>query len=434
MVKILFIDVDESVNTNLLSKTSSRLFGMSALAFPQLYAVTPSKHDASFIDEKNKKINLKKDYDYDIIGISTVTCNSGRAYELADEFRRRGKTVVLGGWHPSAIPKEAKEHADAVIVGEGDYTWPQFLKDFENEKIKPFYYEEKPVDLRSIPIADEKILKGISVYSGFQATRGCPVGCNYCAMGNRKFGKKLRTFPLDSVIKSLKSIPQKYIFFHDSSLTSNPKYSKELFSAMKDLNKKFLCYGNAKVLAHDKELCKLSMEAGCLGWYIGFDSPLQASINSIPKPTNIVSEFKKTVDTIHDHNMIVIGTFILGFDTDTKKIFNQTKDMIQDLEIDSFGHNILTPFPGTVIFERFEKENRILTKNWSDYDGMHVVFEPKNMTPQELIDGSSSLHEYFNPKIDFLNKLFRSIKVAKWSLFFPAIYGTTYQAKKQKSR
>jgi len=431
-MKILFVDADFTKNNNFLLKKITRIIGMSSLTFPQLYAVTPDQYDVDFIDEKYKKINLKKNYDYDIIAISSVTCNIKRAYELADEFRKRGATVVLGGWHPSALPEEAKEHADSVVIGEADYTWPDLLKDFEKGQMKPYYHEKKPVDLKSIKIADDKILEGFSIYSGFQATRGCPVGCSYCAMGNRKFGKKLRMFPLDSVIESLKSIPQKYIFFHDSSLTSNPRYSKELFRAMKDLNKKFLCYGNANVLANDKELCRLSSEAGCLGWYIGFDSPLQESINSIPKPTNIVSEFKKTIDTIHDHNMIVIGTFIVGFDTDTKSIFNQTKNMIESLEIDSFGHNILTPFPGTRIFKKFEKENRILTRDWSKYDGMNVVFEPKNMTPEELLEGSNNLHEYFNPKIDFLNQLFRSIKVAKWSLFFPALYGTTYQFKKQK--
>jgi radical SAM superfamily enzyme YgiQ (UPF0313 family) len=237
-------------------------------------------------------------------------------------------------------------------------------------------------------------------------------------MSNSKYGKMHRVITIEKVIKEIKAMPQKMLFFFDSSLTINPVYTKSLFKEMKKLNKKFTCYGNVNVLANDEELCKLSREAGCLGWYIGFDSISQDTLNCIPKNTNKVDDFNSAVKNIQKYDMLAVGTFIVGFDTDKADIFDKTIKLAEDLNIDLPGVNILTPLPGTSVYKRLDKEGRILTKDWSKYDGFHVVFTPKQMTVEELEIGSSKIMEHFGLKTDKFSWLSNIIKYGVWSSSF----------------
>ncbi|EMR74596.1 hypothetical protein MBGDF03_00305 [Thermoplasmatales archaeon SCGC AB-540-F20] len=202
---------------------------------------------------------------------------------------------------------------------------------------------------------------------------------------------------------------------------------------MKELNKKFFCYGNANVLLRDEELLKLAHEAGCMSWFIGFDSVSQKSINTIGKRTNKVNEYTAVINKIHDFGMNVEGSFMFGFDTDTSDIFDCTLEFICDSEIDKAEFHILTPFPDTPLFDRLEKQNRILTKDWSKYDSKNVVFKPKHITAEELIDGVEKMYAgFYNPsnmlKIigRYVNKGFYPL-VSSVSLSFQ---GLKYSSKK----
>ncbi|RLF41920.1 MAG: B12-binding domain-containing radical SAM protein [Thermoplasmata archaeon] len=356
----------------------------SFLSLQQIAAITPEKHEVEIVDEKFSDIDF--DEEYDLVGISCLTCNAPRGYEIADKFRKRGVKVALGGYHPTVLPDEAKEHADAVVIGEAELTWPKLIEDLERgKKLKPFYVSEEFVDPKLIPPAKRTDDIPTSI-APIQATRGCPVGCKFCTV-HRVEGRVHRTRPVENVIEEIQSIKCKYLFFVDASMTINTDYTKKLFKEMMGLNKRFDCYGNVNVLARDDKLLKLASEAGCFRWQVGFESVSQAAINSVGKRTNRIEEYRKAVKKIKDYGMMVAGLFMFGFDTDTTDVFDNTLEMLKELDLDTAAFAILTPYPGTAIFEELDKQNRILTKDWSKYNEGNVVFQPKNMTVEQLLEG-----------------------------------------------
>ena len=381
-----------------------KIFLSPSLSFQILAALTPYEYSIKYVNEEYKKINFNEDCD--LVGITSTTINANHAYQIADEFRKRGVKVVIGGWHPSVLPNEAKEHADSVVIGEAEDIWPKLLRDFKNKDLKAIYKQNKPVDLNKIPFPDKKRLKyseGLMV-SGIQATRGCTKGCKYCSITNSPYGRIFRVRPIETVIKEIGNIRQKILYFCDSSLTLNPEYSKELFKSMIDLNKKFYCNGNIDVLSSDEELIKLASKAGCVEWSIGFESISQKSLDFIGKKTNKVENFKSAIEKIHDHGMGIKGNFIFGFDEDRLDIFTKTLDAIYDWKLDSAEFNILIPFPGTPLFKQLQKEQRILTYYWPLYDCSHVVFQPKHMTAQELLSGTIEINKKFHSKYNIINR------------------------------
>ncbi|HID26053.1 MAG TPA: B12-binding domain-containing radical SAM protein [Thermoplasmata archaeon] len=325
---------------------------------------------------------------------------------LENEFRKRGVFVVLGGWHPSALPEEAKQHADSVVIGEAEETWPQLLKDLENKKTKPFYIPTRPVDPKLIPFPFNVYPDGPIL--GVQATRGCPFGCEFCAITNMRFRNVFRMRAVEDVVEEIKTLPGKTFNFHDNSLTINPTYTKQLLREMKGLDKKFYAFGNINVLGSDEELLKLASEAGCVGWLIGFESMSQESLDIVGKKTNVVQTYLDSVSKIHDYGMIILGSFVFGFDGDKKEVFDLTDDFVRKSEIDVPDAMILTPYPGTPLYDKLEREGRILTKNWSKYNFEHVVFKPKHMTPDELLENTKGLYRKWHGTPHFMKRVIKS--------------------------
>jgi len=398
----------DSPKNKLLNLLLSKIFySPRPILFHLLRSLTSGEHSVDIIQVRDSSdVDFSKKYD--IVGITCITRYAFLSYKIADEFRKNGSFVVLGGYHPSALPWEAKQHADAVFIGEAEDTWPLFLKEYELGKPRPFYIPTKPVDLNKInlPMNIDDKGKQFAIY----ASRGCPVGCEFCAISNMRFGRYFRKRNINKIIEEINAHSGKYFVFRDSSLTIDPNFTKKLFKAMVGINKKFVAMGNINVLLHDDELLKLSQEAGCIGWLIGFESVNQESINEIGKITNKVDEYISAVKKIHDYGITVDGTFVFGFDHDTPDIFDKTYDFVQKSEIDRFLSMILTPYPGTPLFERLEREGRILTKNWDKYNMEDVVFKPKNMTPEELYYKSRELHEKAHQiSIDF-PKIFKSTR------------------------
>jgi len=358
----------------------------------QIAAITPKKHTVTVVNERYSKINFEEQYD--IVNINFTTSTTPRAYEIADIFRKKGVTVVLSGLHASALPDEAKQHAESILLGRGELNWLKLLEDFEKNKLKPVYEPVKYNEKVHIPPTNIK-LPGFVITRAIEATRGCPYKCEFCPETNIPGGSHYYTRPVDDVIAEIKAIPQKTIMFYDNSLTIHPKYSKTLFKKMKGLHKKILCNGNVDVLANDEEFVRLSKEAGCVAWLIGFESVSQKTIDEIGKKTNKVDEYFQAVKNIHDNKMAVIGCFIFGFDTDTYDVFDDTLKTIKELKIDVADFCILTPFPGTPIFNKLEKEGRILTKDWVNYNLKTAVFQPKKMTEDEIHKGMQKMYSEF---------------------------------------
>jgi len=380
----------------------------------QLAAITPKKHSVRVVDERYSDINF--DEKYDIVLINFNFSSVARAYEIADIFRKKNTTVVLSGWYPSVFSKEAKQHADSVLIGKNETSWLELLDDFENNKLKPFYGPKK-YD-KSVKIPPTKVeIPGFVITGAIEATRGCPYMCEFCPEANIPGGSQYFTRPVDEVIDEIKSIPQKTIMFYDNSLTVNPNYTKSLFKKMKGLNKKFFCNGNADVLANDKELVRLSKEAGCVSWLIGFESVSQKTLDEVGKKTNKVDEYIRAVKNIHENKMAVIGSFMFGFDTDTPNVFDKTLKMIGDLQIDIADFCIVTPFPGTPLYKRLENEGRILTKDWSRYNMKTVVFQPRNMTNEELLNGVKKMYIDYYSTQNTIKRVTKSIRFGFYPFF-----------------
>ena len=390
-----------------LHSTVLRATYHKSLALEMLSAVTPKEHEV--VIKKTNYDNAVLDEKYDLVGIHCVTGDSPFAYKVADRFRDCGVTVFLGGYHPSALPEEAKQHADAVVIGEAEETWPLLLKDFENGKLKSFYKQTNPIDGEKIPSQIETNHKDF--FPAIQASRGCPYQCEFCSETIINCRKIFRPRPIKNVIEEIKLLPGKSFIFHDPSLTIDPEYAKNLFKKMMGLNKHFFCNGNVDTLCKDDKLLILARQAGCLGWLVGFESISKESLDSVKKKTNKIENYSNAVEKIHDNHMMVCGTFVFGFDGDTIDVFRKTKEFVEESGIDVPDALILTPFPGTPLYNRLEKEKRILTKDWTRYDHKHVVFQPKNMTPEELLENTYNLYKEFFTIGNSIKRTIKSINL-----------------------
>jgi radical SAM superfamily enzyme YgiQ (UPF0313 family) len=302
------------------------------------------------------------------------------------------------------------------LIGRSELSWLKILDDFEKNDLKPFYQPIKYDNSVKIPPTNVYI-PGFVITGAIEATRGCPYRCEFCPETIVPESSQFYARPVEEVIAEIKSIPQKTLMFYDNSLTINPDYTKSLFKKMKPLNKKFFCNGNSNILAVDKELIRLSKEAGCVSWLVGFESVSQKTLDEIGKTGNKVDEYFQAVKNIHDHGMAVIGSFMFGFDSDTKDVFDETLKTIKKLEIDIADFCILTPIVGTPVFNKLDKDGRILTKDWSKYDMKNVVFEPKNMTPEELLQGVKRMYTNFYSTSYTVKRIVKSLRLGLYPFF-----------------
>jgi radical SAM superfamily enzyme YgiQ (UPF0313 family) len=386
-----------------------KLFGESiSLTLPQVAASTPNEHTVEIIDENYDKLNF--DCKVDLVGITCLTMTANRAYEIADIFRNIGIPVILGGNHPTSVPEEAKNHADSVVVGEAEIVWPKLLLDFKKGELKEFYIADKTISPGMIPEPRRDLLKKRYSSDGLLIKRGCPNRCEFCTI-SQFYGKGVR--PIENVISEINKINSKTIFIYDSNLTWNMNYTKNFLRKIQDVNKNWLANATPNVLLKDDEFLKLAKDANFFCWLIGFESISQRSLDGISKKHNKVEDYISTIRKIKSYGMVIVGTFIFGFDEDTPDIFDETLKTINDLEIDMAEFHILTPFPGTVLYERLKKEGRLLTADWSKYTTTNVVFEPKNMTIEELFNGTRKVAREFHSLMKIFERFYKSLELTK---------------------
>lgn len=425
-MKILLLMPHPNANRSLFTR-----FTYPSLTLQQIAAITPKEHHVEIVDERFGRVNFNKDYD--LVGISCLTYNSIRGYEIANIFRKKGTKVVFGGYHASLLPEEAKQHADSVVIGEGEETWPKLLKDLEKGSLKPFYRAEKLLEPEEIPPARHDIGLFTPFTEAIQASRGCPTGCEFCAMQMVE-GPRFRGRLVENVINEMKTLRAKIIFFADASLTINPTYTKSLFKGMKEINANFECFGNMNVLTRDDELLKAASDAGVYKWYIGIESISQENINAAGKRTNKVKEYAKAIKKVKAHGMSITGFFMFGFDNDTPDIFQKTLQAIYEWELDEASFSIVTPYPGTRLFKRLEEAGRITSYDWSRYTEGNVNFKPNKMTEQELLEGIRDIAaDFFSIKSSFRRSYNKNnLNPFKSTLKFTANMSARYFYKNEK--
>lgn len=324
----------------------------------------------------------------DLVGISAITGTANEAYHIAKHFRNRKIPVVLGGVHPTIIPREAQHHADSIVVGMAENTWPQLLTDFANGSLKHRYDNNECADewLRNIPAPRMDLIRrsGYMMPNSVQATRGCSKTCDFCSVPTvwNRFQKR----PVGDVIRDIKKLKGKFIGFGDVNLIDDIDYAKELFAGLIPLKKKWGGLATTEV-GKDAELFDLIVKSGCKFLLIGFESVNQPSLNAIAKGFNHDNEYKDLIKQLHSAGISVQGCFVFGFDHDDQSVFKDTVERVQELKIDIPRYSIYTPYPGTRLFNRLIFEKRILSFNWDNYDTMHVVFQPKQMSCEQLYSG-----------------------------------------------
>ena len=411
--------------------TYKRALRYAPLTLATLVALVPPElgFDVKVIDEGAECWEPKDYLDYDLIAISAMTGTAVRSYAMADYFRRHKVPVIMGGIHPTLMPEEAKLHADSVVTGLAEESWPQALRDFCNGQLKPFYRMRPDLNLSDFytPVPDRSIFdrkKYITVNS-IEATRGCAFKCTFCAVATA-WNNRYYTRPVDSLIAEIRGLEGDELCFLDPSLTCNREYSLQMFRAMKPMNKWWVGCSTIDV-AHDPELLRAMAESGCRGLLIGFESVSPQSLAEVKKPFNDVKRYREAVRKFHDYGIGIQACFVFGLDTDDRDVFKRTVEFIYESEIDLPQFSVLTPFPGTAIYHELASQNRIIESNWALFDAEHVVFKPKNMSVEQLQAGLI----YAWQKSYSLRSIFKRLSGSRCllSISIPANLGYNYYAR-----
>ncbi len=355
------------------------------LTLTTLAALTPPDVEVKITDENVEPIDFEEDVD--LVGVTGMVMHAPRAYEIAQRFRERDIPVVMGGPHASSLPFEAKEHVDAVVIGEAENVWEALIEDYKKGCLKPFYKEDGFCSMERLPFPRLDLLRkdAYMTTNCVQTTRGCPHQCDFCHV-THFFGKTYRCRPVDEVIQEVTRLEGDFLVFIDDNIAGNRRYAKELFTRLRPLKKKWASQASV-TLARDPELLKLAAESGCVSLFIGVESLSSENLKDVNKAFNQAHQFEDAMRALHDHDIMVLAGFIFGLDHDDEGVFERTIRFCERNRIELPSFFILTPLPGTALFQRMESEGRLLHKDWSQFNGATVVFRPKLMTEETLQSG-----------------------------------------------
>lgn len=397
--------------------------GSPPLALMQVAALTPPGVDVAITDENVESIPF--DEPADLVGITALTAAAPRAYQIAAEFRSRGVPVVMGGIHASVVPEEASQHVDAVVIGEAEGVWARVVEDARRGGLQRLYRSDDhpPLDRMPSPRRDLIHVRRYRVPNVLQATRGCPFDCSYCAVTSF-FGRTYRCRSLDAVMEEYAGLPDGPVAFLDDNIVGHPPFAQQLFARLKEVKRTFACQASATLLRAG-ELIQQAADAGCRLVFVGLETLSAANLAKVGKRINRVDAYRELVKRLHDHGIACVGSFMVGMDDDDSSVFDRTVDWAEDAGIDVGQFSVLTPFPGTRLYRELDAEGRVVERDWSRYDGTHVVFRPAKLSIEELEAGLRRMYARFyswgriarrsaaglNPLVGFVNGMYyQSIK------------------------
>jgi radical SAM superfamily enzyme YgiQ (UPF0313 family) len=397
------------------------LLGMT---LPYVAALTPQDIRVEIKDDMLEDITFREDCD--LVGLTCMSHQAPRAYQLAAGFRRRGIPVVMGGFHATLAPRECQEHADALVLGEAEESWPRLLRDFQAGRLQPRYKAEQLSDLKNLPVPRYDLLnlkryKALNIPS--QTTRGCPFNCSYCEV-TQVYGGKFRHRPVDEVIHEIREIQRltksKFIYFVDDNFVANRRHAMEVMERLIPLKLIYGCLATANV-GDDPEVLDLLARSGCLHVNIGMESISPDSLKAINKKQNKIKDYERQFKALRDRGIGFSINVMFGLDGDGPEIFDTTVDFLNHVKAPATFMFILAPRPGTKVQSQLLQEGRIFDHDWTHYTGFQVVYHPKHMTAKELQEGYWRANRRFYSPLAMLKRYHRAsyaIDMLIFNLYF----------------
>lgn len=408
-MKVLLIQPTGFRENGRLDRRKRRwLLGMT---LPYVAALTPPDIQVEIKDDMLEDVTFREDCD--LVGLTCMSHQAPRAYQLAAGFRRRGIPVVMGGFHATLAPTECQEHVDALVLGEAEETWPRLLRDFQAGQLQPRYQAEHLSDLKNLPVPrydllDLKRYKALNIPS--QTTRGCPYNCSYCEV-TQVYGGKFRHRPVDEVIHEIQEIQRltnsKFIYFVDDNFVANRRHALEVMERLIPLKLIYGCLATANV-GDDPEVLDLLARSGCLHVNIGMESISPDSLKAINKKQNKIKDYERQFKGLRDRGIGFSVNVMFGLDGDRPEIFDTTVDFLNHVKAPAAFMFILAPRPGTKVQSQLLQEGRIFDHDWTHYTGFQVVYHPKHMSARELQEGYWRANRRFYSPLAMLRRFHRS--------------------------
>lgn len=379
---------------------------MEPLCFAILKSLTPPDIDVSLYDERLEEI--PRDLDSDLVAMTVETYTARRAYQIADHYRRRGIPVVMGGYHPTFLPDESLEHADAVVKGDAEDVWERVVEDARNHSLQPLY------ESAEFPSLD-RLMPDRSIFAGkkyapmglVQFSRGCRFNCSFCSI-RAFYGNCLRQRPVEHVVEDIRRSGRRHIFLVDDNLFVDVETTRALFEALVPLNISWSCQVSIDI-ARDADLVRLMRRSGCISALIGFESLDIDSLRELKKHWNTKwQSYDDAIGVFRDAGIMLYGTFVFGCDNDTVSSFDKSVEFALRNKFLLANFNPLTPTPGAPLFEQMKKEGRLLHERWwldPDFGYGDATFEPRGMSARELTSGCFSSRKKFNTAHSIMRRM-----------------------------
>jgi radical SAM superfamily enzyme YgiQ (UPF0313 family) len=394
-MRILLIDPVTTART-IVVEERRRLrqgIGYPGLGLLTVAALTPRDIEVRVVDESVEEI--PPDWDPDLVGISVQAPTAPYAYELARRYREQDVPVVLGGIHVSLNPDEAVPHADAIVLGEAEATWPRLLDDFRRGAMAPRYHADGLVDLGASPEPRRELLRAEDYRIPWvvQGSKGCPFGCEFCSL-YAYVGMRTRLRRVDRVVEEIRRMPGDAVLFADDNLYADRAWALDLFRALRPVGRRWIAEATWHI-GEDEEALELARASGCTGLFIGLDS-LTRQFRMTKVPRQCAEErYAAAIQAIQQKGIAVVAAFVFGLDSDGPDVFEQALGVVKEGGANLVNFSTLAPYPGTPVFERLRREGRITEWDWSKYISPNVCFIPKKMSAEELASGTRWCQEQF---------------------------------------